>query len=41
MVISDAYIIHMGHGNADWKVVQDNDKAWKQWGDFMDEIQAR
>jgi len=41
VVISDAYIIHMGHGNADWKVVQDNDKAWKQWGDFMDEIQAR
>ena len=26
---------------AAWKGVQDNDKSWEMWGQFMDEIQAR
>jgi len=41
VVVADGYIIHMGHSTAEWKGVQDHDKAWEEWGKFMDEIQAR
>jgi len=41
IVLSDAFIVHAQHKEALWAGAQDNDKAWEQWGSFMDEIQTR
>ena len=41
VVVADAFIVHMGHGEADWKQVTDVDNSWKQWGKYMNEIEAR